>query len=146
MAHIPTTEQIAVEWAKTVDGVDPTKVATTLPADAAVWASTGFVQVTAFPGSADVHVPMFAPVVRFGCWAANLNSAQPPWGRAGSIAQALMVATYSHTHQDFDLGAEFHAARLLSVYPAGVPVRVPADEAVFAHVYLDLVLGWTVTL
>lgn len=145
MPHIPTAEQVAVEWAKTVDGIDASKVATKLPADVSVWAATGFVTATVVGGGDGTDTPVYGPVVRFDCWAANVDSSKAPWGRAGSLAEALRFATYSHHHQDVDLGVQFDPARILSVHPVGPPLRVPLDEAGFARVSVDVQLHWTVT-
>lgn len=144
MTYLPTAEQVAVAWAKTVDGIDPTKVATSLPADAEVWAATGFVTVSVAGGSPQTHTPLYGPVVRFDCWAANLGSVKPPWGRAGSMAEAIQFATYGFARLDVVPGPEFARARVLSVYPLGSPFRVPGDEAGFARVFIDLRLHWTV--
>lgn len=145
MAWFPTAEQLAVAWVKTVPEVDPSKVATTLPADAAGWAASGFVQVGIVGGSPSVHTPLLSTVVSVHCWAANLNSNRPPWGRAGSLAAAIVWATYGHPAAVVDLGVEFHRARLLSVYPLSSPRRIPGDEAGFAHVEFDAAMAWTVT-
>lgn len=144
--HYPSIELVAVAWAKAVGGdVDPTKVATTLPADASAWASTGFVVVTAFPGSVNSHVPLSAPVVTFDCWAAAPGSNKAPWGMATALANELVFATYRSGVPDLAMPDGFHPARLLSVWPVGGPTRIPSDEAGFARVSVDLQLAWTTT-
>lgn len=145
MSYLPTAEQVAVAWLKTVTGVDATKVATTLPADVSVWAATGFWQVTVVGGTPATHTPLYMPVIRVDCWAANLASTKPPWGRAGSMAGSVVWATY---HQPallrVDPGAGFDTAHVLSTFPLSEPVRVPDDDAGFARVFVDLRLSWVV--
>jgi hypothetical protein len=145
----PSTEQVAVAWAKAVGAddanIDPTKVATSLPADPSVWSTTGFVTVTAVGGGSDVHVPLYESAVTFDCWANTPNSSRAPWGQAAALASALLRACYRHDPMTVDPGEAFHSARLLSVYPAQMPRRIPSDASNFARVALDLVIAWTVT-
>lgn len=149
MPYVPTPEQVAVAWLKTVDGVDATKVATSLPADTATWAATGFWTVTVFPGATGDDVPLFAPVVRIDSWAANVNTNRPPWGRAGTGAGAVQWATYGAPGQrptQPDLGDDFYPARILQVVSLGSPVRIPEDGAGFARVQVDVQLHYTLAV
>lgn len=144
--HYPSPELVAVAWAKTVGGdVDPTKVATSLPADAGVWGSTGFTTVTVLNALSDVHVPLFEPVVAFDCWAAAPGTNKAPWGQAGAMAAALRWATYRPAVPAVAMPADFHPARLLTVRPLDGPTRIPLDEAGFARVRLVVQLVWTTT-
>lgn len=147
MTHYPSTELVAVAWAKTVGGdVDPTKVATTLPADTSAWAATGFVRVAVVGGGRGARdVPLHAPVVAFECWAAALNSNKAPWNMATGLAQAILHATYRRTVPELDMPDGYHPARLLSLYPVGAPRRIPGDDAGYARVHVDCVLAWTTT-
>lgn len=147
MTHYPSAELVAVAWAKTVGGdVDPTKVATTLPGDISAWASTGFVTVTVVgPGGANRDVPLHAPVVSFSCWAASLNSNKAPWNMATGLAHALLHATYRRNVGALTMPDDYYPARLLALYPVGLPRRIPGDEAGFARVDLDCSLAWTTT-
>lgn len=141
--YVMTPEQVAVAWLKTLPTIPSDKVATSLPADSTVWGSTGFVQVTIAGGSPASSVPLYRPVVQVDCWAATTGSAKPPWGRAGSLAQAIVWATYRFRGQVVNLGTDFAVASLLSVRPLSEPRRIPDDEAGFARVQLDLELSWT---
>lgn len=144
--HYPSAELVAVAWAKTVGGdVDPTKVATSLPADHTTWAATGFVTATVLNAGADPHVPLLEPVVAFDCWAAAANSNKAPWGQAGAIASAVQWATYQIAAPTLAMPPDFYPARLLAVFPIDGPVRVPSDEAGFARVRLTLSMAWTIS-
>lgn len=139
---MPTAEQVAVEWLRSVEGIDPTKVATNLPADAAVWGATGFAQVTVTGGSPAVHTPLNRPVVTVDCWAAKPGSSRPPWGFAGSMAAAIVWAAFRQRVVTLDLGVEFRAPRVLAVSAISEPRRILDDEAGFARVQVDLLIVW----
>ena len=143
MTYVMTPEQVAVAWLKTVDGIDSTKVATSLPGDPAVWGATGFVTVAVVGGTPGDHVPLYRPVVSVTAWATTPGSAKPPWGRAGSMAGAIVWATYRFRGMPVDLGADFAVASLLSVRPLGEPRRIPDETPGFARVAVDLELSWT---
>lgn len=144
--HYPSAELVAVAWAKTVGGdVDPTKVATTLPADTATWSDTGFVRVVVVGGDAGRYVPLHTPVVAFECWAASLNSNKSPWNMATGLAQAVLAGTYRRSINDLAMPGGYYPARLLSIYPVGSPIRIPGDSAGFARVSVDCAIAWTTT-
>lgn len=145
MPHYPSSELVAVAWAKALPGVDPSKVATSLPADPAVWGATGFVTVTVVGGGSDMDNPLFEPVVSFDCWANAANSNRAPWGQAGALAAAVQWGTYGRAPFTVAMPDGFHTARLLSVYALAVPRRVPSDAAGFARVQLDVSMAWTVS-
>ncbi len=148
MPFFPTSDQVAVAWLKTISGIDPTKVATSLPADAATWASTGFVTAMTVGGSpGSVHVPVSEPVVAVDCWANNANSGKPPWGKAGHLAALIYRATYLAPQPgSFTVLTDFHPAKLRAVYPVSEPRRIPGDESGFARYQLDLQLVYSVAV
>lgn len=145
MPHFPSAELVAVAWAKSLPGVDPSKVATSLPADPTVWATTGFVTVTVVGGGSDVDNPLFEPVVSFDCWANSPNSNRAPWGQAGALAAAVQWGTYRRAPFTVPMPDGFHTARLLTVSALDVPRRIPSDGAGFARVQLAVEMVWTVT-
>lgn len=145
MPHFPSPEMVAVAWAKTVPGIDPTKVATTLPGAVAVWGATGFVTVSVLNSDAAPDVPLFSPVVAFDCWTAATDSNQAPWGQASAMAAALQWATYRRSTVPVVMPASYSPARLLSMYPVDGPRRVPSDPAGFARVRVTVALVWTCT-
>src|SRR5690606_35475747 len=144
--HYPSAEMVAVAWTKAVGGdVDPSKVATTLPADPAVWAATGFTTVTVLNASADAHVPLFEPVIAFDCWACAPGSNEAPWGQAGAIASAIHWGTYRAILPLVAIPTGFHPARVLTARHLDCPSRIPNDEAGFARVRLHVALTRTIT-
>ncbi|MGH8571199.1 MAG: hypothetical protein ACREX8_01310 [Gammaproteobacteria bacterium] len=145
MTHLPSAELLMVAWLKGLPGVPPDGVATTLPGDPATWAALGFVQVTTVGGSPAVHTPLRNPVVAVDCWANNPNSQKPPWGKASALAETIVSACYGDTAQRVvTMPAGYSNARLMAVYPLSEPRRVPADEAGFARLSVDLSVSWAV--
>lgn len=143
MTYYPTAEQVGTAWVKTLDGVDATKVATALPGDANVWASTGFVQLAVVGGSPRIHSQMYSPVFQVDCWAANV-AGKAPWGRAGSLAAAVVWGCYHGPAPVLvNLGSEFHMGRVHAVIPLSEPRRIEGDEAGFARVQFDMALTWS---
>lgn len=144
MTHFPTAEQVATAWVKALDGVPSDKVATSLPGDQNAWASTGFVQLTVVGGSPGVDSQLYAPEFAVDVWATN-TSGQAPWGRAGSLAAAIVWGCY---HAELpvlvDPGAEFHLARVHAAIPHSEPRRILGDAAGFARVQFDMGLVWSV--
>lgn len=144
MTHYPTPEQVAATWLSTVPSMPLNKVATTLPADVSTWADTGFVTVTTVGGSPkSIHVPVREPVIQIDVWAANPNSPKPPWGRAGSLMQAIVDFTY-YTEQPGVLYIRpgFYQVRVMSVFPIVEPRRIPGDEAGFARYQMDMAFSY----
>ena len=145
MSYFPTAEQVTVAWLSTLPLLPTNGVATSLPADNSSWAASGFVVVTSVGGSPAVDTPIYSPVMQVDCWAGNVNSAKPPWGKAGQLAGAIEWATYGPSVQQvLDLPAAFYNARLLSVVATTEPRRIPSDEAGFARVQMDLTVNWVV--
>lgn len=146
MAYFPTSEQVAVAWLKTIDGVPVNGVATTLPGDNSTWAASGFVTVTTVGGSPGVDTPLSHPVVQVDCWACNVNSQKPPWGKAGSLASLIKHACYRDPFPQvvLDLGAQFHQAMVQAVYAVTEPRRLTDDPADFARVSMDLLVHWVI--
>lgn len=142
--HHPSSELVAVAWAKTVPDVDPTKVATSLPGDTAGWASTGFVTATVVGGDGNIDVPLYEAVVAFDCWAVALNSNKAPWGHAGALAAAVQHRTYRHSPVTVATPDDYYDARLLSTYAMTMPRRIPSDGAGFARVQVHVALVWSV--
>lgn len=139
----PTPEQIAVTWLGTVPGVPLGKVATTLPADTAAWATEGFLTVLSVGGPGAVYVPVRSPVVQVDAWANNPDSSKPPWGKAGHLIGAVIERTFTDTQPgEFLVMAGFRSVRLMSVFPMTEPRRIPDDESSFARYQLDLTFSY----
>lgn len=144
MANLPNTDLVATSWLKTLPGVNPLRVASSLPGDNASWADTGFVVATSVGGSPGLHVPMQRPVVAIDCWANNPNSQKAPWGKAGHLAQLVLLGTYMTEPVDLTFSGDFEPARVFAVAPLSEPRKVPGDEAGFARYSFDLVFNWVV--
>jgi hypothetical protein len=144
MAAFPTAEMVTVAYLKTVENVPADKVATTLPADAASWKDSGFVQVTSTGGSPSIDVPLYTPVLQIDCWANNTNSQKPPWGQAGSLAGAVVYGIYRAETPALVLPAGFHGATVHTAHVVSEPRRVPDPEAGFARYQFDISITWSV--
>ena len=141
----PSPDLVAVTWLKTLTGLPANQIATSLPADNSTWAASGFVQAATVGGTPNRDVPTYSPVIQVDCWANNVNSQKPPWGKAGHLAAVIQWATYG-ARQPGVLGMPdgFYPVRLMSVYPITEPRRILGDESAFARVQLDLSFMWTV--
>lgn len=142
MPYFPSSEQVAVAWLLSLNGVPEGKVATTLP-DAAAWADTGFVQVQTVGGSPAVDVPLYRPTVQVDCWATNPGSSRPAWGKAAHLANAVQWGTYRQPASGvLVLRDGAYGARVLTAVTLTEPRRITGDDAGFARVQVDVALTW----
>ena len=137
---------ISVSWLKlAVPGVG---VATTLPkvSDTPALRTDGFIRVLTVGGSPDLDNPWRQPVVTAECWAAPAveGSDKPPWGRANSLAEAVIAACYDRALMDrvLDLGA-YPDVRVRTVVALSEPRRVENDPGNWARYDVDLLLTWS---
>ncbi|WP_149264292.1 hypothetical protein [Actinomadura sp. K4S16] len=146
MAEPPSSEIVAVAWLRTLPGIPPNGVATTLPGDTSTWHDTGFVTVHLTGGDPGLHVPQRAPVLQLDCWAANPNSQKPPWGRANALAERIVDACRPAQQRRLmgriALPAPYQDARVQTANVETEPRRVYPDEARFADYMLELALYW----
>lgn len=141
----PTSDLVAAAWLRLVPGL-ASGVASSLPSDAATWATAGFVQAATVGGTPPVHAPMRRPVVSVDCWAVNPNSQKAPWGKANSLAELIRGACELNANFGvrLDLGANYSAARVLTAYLLTEPRRVLGDAANYARYSFDLSVNWVV--
>ncbi|MFD4830137.1 hypothetical protein ACFWPV_09820 [Streptomyces uncialis] len=147
---MPTTpransELVAVAWLASAAGISPGQVATTVPADPRLWAANGFVQVSpVVGGSPNVDNALRKPVLQIETWAATPDSGKPPWGKAASLFELLMAATYDDAlmQRTLTLPAGYPQARVLTALFLTEPRRTPADESSYARFTADLALHW----
>lgn len=141
----PNTELVMVTWLGLT--LDPSLVATTLPADVTRWADAGFCQVTALGGSSDLYVPQHNPVVSLDFWAVKPNSDQPPWGKAANLVEIVRAATYDTAlmGRTLTLPGDYPDAKFQTAYFLSEPVRVPNDVASYAHYNVNAALHWRPT-
>ncbi|MFE9391707.1 hypothetical protein [Streptomyces sp. NPDC006784] len=139
------SELVAVAWLGSAAGIDPGQVATTLPSDASTWADDGFLQVTpGIGGSMQLHYALREPVVQVEAYAVNVNSGKPPWGKAASLMEAVVAATYDEAgmQRTLTLRPGFPQARVLTAHLLTEPRRMPDDAASYARYVTDLALHW----
>lgn len=148
-----TTELVAITWLKAnaaAVGLDPQKIAATLPRDTDEWSATGFVQLHALPGGQYAAAgTKRMGVVTVDCWwsatSGATSSSKPQWAKANQLIERVIAATEDPTtgySSLLDLGPNYTPAVVLSVYPMGEPQRVENDPASYARYTVDLVVDW----
>lgn len=147
MAPTPraNSELIAVAWLQGAAGMEAGQVATTLPADEGTWAANGFVQVPmVVGGTPQLHYALREPVVQVDAWAVNPNSGKPPWGKAASLMELIVAATYdvARMQRTLTLPSGYPQARVMTAHFVTEPRRIPADNASYARFSADLILHW----
>lgn len=139
------TELVAVAWLQGADGMEPGQVATTLPTDVSTWAVSGFVQVCPVVGGApQLHYALREPVVQVDFYAVNPGSGKPPWGKAASLAEVLVAATFDEARMQrtLTLLPGYPQARVLTAHFLSEPRRLPGDDSSYARYSADLALHW----
>lgn len=139
------TELVAVAWLLSADGIEDGQVATTLPTDSSAWSTNGFVHVVgAVGGSPQLDYALREPVVQVDCYAVNQQSGKPPWGKAASLMELIVAATYDEAglQRVLTLRPGYPQARVLTAHFASEPRRMPGDDSSYARFQADLVLHW----
>ncbi|WP_445520437.1 hypothetical protein [Streptomyces sp. NEAU-174] len=139
------TELVAVAWLQGAEGMEPGQVATTLPTDVSTWEANGFVQVCpAVGGSPQLHYALREPVVQLDFYAVNPNSGKPPWGKAASLAELAVAATYDEARMQrtLTLLPGYPQARVMTAHFLTEPRRLPGDDSSYARYTADLALHW----
>lgn len=140
----PNSELVGVAWVKSLAGIDPGQVAMTLPEVAATWESLGFVELTLVGGSPGRENALREPVFQVDAWANNGTSSKAPWGKAFTLAEAVLAGTYGEVaRRTLVIPGNFTQARVLSAYALSEPRRIEDNNASYAHVQFDLQLVWT---
>lgn len=138
LVDVPTDDIVAVAWAASILG---DRVGTTMP-EPTTWLDGAFVQAMAIGGTPAIDYPLSQPACTFDCWAYNVSSNRPPWGKANALAAQLIAATYAATEIMVALPRALGSVRLLSAYPLSHARRVTGDDASYAHYSVDLQLVW----
>lgn len=139
------SELVAVAWLTGATGITAGQVATTLPTDTTVWQDNGFVQVCpVVGGSPQLHYALREPVVQVDCYALTPGSGKPPWGKAASLMELLIAATYdpARLQATLTLPAGYPQARVMTAHFQSEPRRMPGDDASYARYTADLALHW----
>ena len=147
MTYPANGEIVAIGWLRLA--LPGYGVATTLPSLVTDIRTGGFVQVRGVGGTPEMYLPVRRPVVAASCWAAPATeaSSKPPWGRANTLAERLIAATYDEALMDVELDlsgfGDYDPARVLTVVALSEPVRIENDPANFARYDVDLAFTWT---
>lgn len=139
------TELVAVAWLSSAEGIETGQVATTLPSSQEAWEPNGFVHVVgAVGGTPQLYYALREPVVQVDCYAVNPSSGKPPWGKAASLMELLVAATYDEAglQRILTLRPGYPQARVLTAHFTSEPRRMPSDDASFARYQADLALHW----
>jgi hypothetical protein len=139
------TELVAVAWLSSASGIEAGQVATTLPAAGGAWADNGFLHVVgAVGGSPQMYYALREPVVQIDAYAVNVSSGKPPWGKAASLMELVVAATYDEAglQRVLTLRPGYPQARVLTAHFASEPRRMPSDDASYARFQADLALHW----
>jgi hypothetical protein len=141
----PTIDVVAVALLRTLTGIPATRVDTTLPKDTIIWAD-GFVQAVGISEQSGMYVPLHTSVIAVSCWATNIGSGKPPWGKANQMAEGIKVACLDHTNfpitLDLSSFGNYNSARVHSAYFVNEPHRIPSDEGSYARYDGDLEIHW----
>lgn len=128
---LPNGELVAKAWILGVPGIPAHSVATTLPEDRSTWAASGFIRVTAFPSTPELHVQKRMTVIDIeSVFQAKEGSDKPPWNKAAQNAEKIFNATYDDDalfiQRRLILPTAYDDARVLTVIP-GEPERRGED-------------------
>jgi hypothetical protein len=141
----PTIDVVAVALLRVLTGIPATRVDTTLPKDTIVWAD-GFVQAVGISEQSGMYVPLHSSVIAVSCWATNVGSGKPPWGKANQLAEGIKVACLDHDNfpvtLDLSSFGAYTSARVHSAYFINEPHRIPSDEGSYARYDGDLQVHW----
>lgn len=144
--YYPTNALVAVAWlSRRVTGLNASMVATKLPRDSDAWADLGFVQATVIAGTPEIYLGTRHPYVQVDAWATSPSSVKPPVGKANRLAELILRATENDAQTfsaELDLGENYMAVRVLSVYPLTEPSPIQDDPSGYARVTFDLMIDW----
>lgn len=144
----PDGALVADAWLRLVSGLPASCVGPTLPTarrdPAPDWVTSGFVQHTVVAGAPHVDVPLRRSVVQLDFWAVTLDDRTPPWGRASSLAETVLAATYGDVHEMvLAVPANYLVPVLRTVTAMQEPRKVREDAAGFARFQFDATFTWT---
>jgi hypothetical protein len=141
---LATSDLVVTAWIKTVTGIDPTKVACTLPENVTDWGEVGFIQARTVGGSPDIYLPVQRPVVQVDVWAVKPNTGRPLWNVANVLAMRVLEATRDEANmrRELVLPTGYPRAHVLEAYPLTEPFRVESDPGGYARFRFDLQFHW----
>ncbi|MFD6094751.1 hypothetical protein ACFVWN_01060 [Nocardiopsis flavescens] len=144
-----TSTLVGVHWLKTIPGLPTQQINTTLPSkqngthNYAVWADTGFIQVSVASGSPHLDLPVGEPVLDIVTWATSATSKKIPWRQANDLAARIIAATYDPavmrpSRRRVPTPPGYPDARVTSAYATTDPRQVDGDEAHLGGYQFDL--------
>lgn len=148
------SELTARAWLLSLDNVPAGKVNTTLPQDKSTWSQTGFIQIAVTGGASALENSLRRPVITATCWAINpasknspvpnMQSQQPPWGKACDLAEAIVAGCYEDNGKTVDLGISgAPQVHVKQVWLLGEPRRSPVqDGSPIARYVVDFQMAW----
>lgn len=147
MSETPNSAMVAVAWLASIDGLAP--AATSRPADAASWATTGFLVVSAVGSAGDRDLPgQRKPILTVDAWAATPGSSKPPRAMSAGILERVRAAIVLHGDAPRIVtprsGSVAYAPALVTdVWLETAEGReMPDPDATYAHHALDIGLSW----
>lgn len=150
MKKYPTSELVAMNWIRSLEGVPSDKVSTKLPRETDKIGNEGFVTVFTISGSMDLHLMRRDPILQVNCWARNSRNDKqdPPWRVANELAERIVNACFNPVNfqNRIDTPNGYERASVLQAYPVSEPrkmhIESGGDEARFAMYSFDLQLHW----
>jgi hypothetical protein len=144
------TTLVAIAWLGGVEGLTPSMVASSLPADNSSWAASGFVTVRPTGGTSSVDNPVRRPVVTVDTYAVNpLSDSRAPMGQANNLAELVVNACWQRTRAErlavqrlLTLPHGHPAARVLAAIVRTEPRPAYGELGRYAHFVTDVELDW----
>ncbi len=141
---LATSDLVVTTWLKTATGLDPSKVATTLPENVEDWGEVGFIQARTVGGRPDIDLPVQRPVVQIDVWAVKPGTGRPLWNVANVLAMRVLEATRDELdmRRELVLPTGYPRAHVLECYPLTEPYRVESDPGGYARFRFDIQFHW----
>mgnify|MGYP001575762030 CR=1 FL=1 len=145
------TTMVAVAWLGGIEGLTPSMVASSLPADNSSWAASGFVTVRPTGGTSSVDNPVRRPVVTIDTYAINpLTDSRPPMGQANNLAELVVNACWQTTRTErlavqrlLTLPHGLPTARVLAAIVRTDPRPAYGELGPMAHFVTDVEFDWS---
>jgi hypothetical protein len=133
-------EAVSLAWVASLAGIPA--AGDRLPTDNSTWAASGYVVGVPAGGASNIYYPLHEPVATFQCWASNLNSGMPPWGKARNLVEVIRAETYRHVPRFLTLTPGSENARVLQTHFVGEPRKVYGDLGDYAAYSCDVQFHW----
>lgn len=140
-----TTENVAVAWIASLDGINTSMVDVQLPEDNSTWATSGFITTYVVGGNVGMYEPLRQPKLMVCCWATTPGQSVPPWGLAQYLAELIVASTYDQSNFGNSLTIPNcdQSAAVLTAYTISEPRRSFGDLGDYACFTFDLQINWS---